>query len=204
MLDHQPASFYVSFPLRTLVVHPYRPDFSNELLPKLHAELWSDWFGVLHAASRRRGSSASRPRRQSVLGFVGDVLALGGPRRARASRPPCASLRRRSRAPADVGLGVLALLALVSFAAFVVTLIRFPQQYGDPIKSSYLLFTTPCWAVFSVAAWAALLRHKRRRHSRSIAVGGLYVGQLRHRPRRSALAADRAAARSAATPASST
>ena len=130
MLAHQPPSFYVSFPLRTLVIHPYRPDFSNELLPKLHAELWSDWFGVIHRQSPTHLERVTASS-QSVLGFVGDALALGG---LVALAVPAAFrvLRRRSRAPADVGLGLLALLALVSFAAFVVTLIRFPQQLRRP------------------------------------------------------------------------
>ena len=54
-------------------------------------------------------------------------------------------------------------------------LIRFPQRYGDPIKSSYLLFTTPCWAVFSVAAWSWLRSRSRRLHLVLAAVAGLYV-----------------------------
>ena len=78
MLDHQPPSFYVSFPLRTLVVHPYRPDFSNELFPKLHAELWSDWFGVIHRLESPTRLERVTASSQSVLGFVGDALALGG------------------------------------------------------------------------------------------------------------------------------
>ena len=53
-------------------------------------------------------------------------------------------------------------------------LVRFPQQYGDPIKSSYLLFTAPCWAAFTVAAFAALLR--RRIVGAALVVGAcLYV-----------------------------
>src|SRR5262249_46180088 len=35
MLPRQPASFYVSFPLRAVIVHPYRPDFAADLLPNL-------------------------------------------------------------------------------------------------------------------------------------------------------------------------
>jgi uncharacterized repeat protein (TIGR01451 family) len=172
MMSNQPPSFYVSFPLRTLVVHPYEQDFSNELLPKLHAELWSDWFRVIHRQSPTRLDRVTASS-QSVLGFVGDALALGG---LAALAIPAAwrVLRRRSRAPTDVGLGTLVLLALGAFASFVLTLIRFPQQYGDPIKSSYLLFTTPAWAVFSVAAWAALLRHKRIGIA-LVAVAGLYT-----------------------------
>src|SRR5207237_91232 len=77
MMSHQPPSFYVSFPLRTLVLHPYAPDFSNELFPKLHAELWSDWFRVIHEQPPTKLERVTASS-QSVLGFVGDALALSG------------------------------------------------------------------------------------------------------------------------------
>jgi uncharacterized repeat protein (TIGR01451 family) len=160
MLPRQPLSFYVSFPARSLVVHPFRPDFSNQLLPQLHAELWSDWFGVVHGQRSTWGLERATASSQSVLGLVFDVLALGG-LAALAIPAALRVLRRRSRAPGDVGLGLLGTLAVAAFAAFVVMLVRFPQQYGDPIKSSYLLFTAPCWAVFTVAAWTALRRRRR-------------------------------------------
>ena len=175
MLDHQPASFYVSLPVRTVIVHPYRPDFSDALFAKLHAELWSDWFGYLHggwgAPSHLERVTASS---QSVLGFVGDALALGG---LIAISVPAGVrvIRRRGGGTADTGLGVLAFLALVAFAGFVVMLIRFPQQYGDPIKSSYLLFTAPCWAVFAVAAWIRVRARSRTLHLLLVAAAALYV-----------------------------
>jgi uncharacterized repeat protein (TIGR01451 family) len=173
MLSHQPRSFYVSFPARSLVVHPFRPDFSNQLLPQLHAELWSDWFGVIHGSRTSWGLERATASSQSVLGFVFDALAIGG-LAVLAIPAGWRVLRRRSRAPADVGLGLLAALAVVTFAAFVTELIRFPQQYGDPIKSSYLLFTAPCWAAFTVAAWTALQR--RRQLGVALAVAGaLYI-----------------------------
>ncbi len=171
MMGSQPASFYVSFPLRTLVVHPYRPDFSNSLFPKLHAELWSDWFGVVHSQPPTHLERVTMSS-QSVLGFVGDVLALGG--LAALAVPAAIRALRGSRTPANVGLGLLAVVALTAFAAFVVELVRFPQRYGDPIKSSYLLFTTPCWAIFSVAAWCSLRRRKRIGAALA-AVAALYV-----------------------------
>jgi uncharacterized repeat protein (TIGR01451 family) len=172
MLAAQPLSFYLAVPLRTLVVHPYRPDFANELLPKLHAELWSDWFGVLHTQPPTRLEHVTQSS-QSVLGFVGDALAIGG---LLALAVPAALrvLRRGSRTAPDVGLAVLALVAVTAFLAYVVMLVRFPQEYGAPIKSSYLLFTAPCWAVFSVAAWTAL-RRRRLIAAALAAVGVLYV-----------------------------
>jgi uncharacterized repeat protein (TIGR01451 family) len=158
MMSSQPLSFYVSFPLRRLVVHPYRDDFSNQLLPKLHADLWSDWFEVIHGRDPTHLERITASS-QSVLGLVGDALALGG--LFALALPGAIRVLRGSRTPANVGLGLLAVLALSAFAAFVVELVRFPQRYGDPIKSSYLLFTAPAWAIFSVAAWSALARHRR-------------------------------------------
>jgi 4-amino-4-deoxy-L-arabinose transferase-like glycosyltransferase len=175
MMPQQPLSFYVSFPLRTLVLHPYRPDFDNQLLPKLHAEVWSDWFGAFHhgwvAPTRLDRVTAST---QSVLGFVGDALGIVG--LAGIAAPAAVRVfRRRSRSRSDVGLGVLALLTVVALAAFVLMLIRFPQQYGDPIKSSYLLFTAPAWAIFSVAAWVELRRRKAKAHTALAGVAALYA-----------------------------
>jgi uncharacterized repeat protein (TIGR01451 family) len=108
-----------------------------------------------------------------VLGFVGDALGIGG-LLLLALPAALRVVRRRSRTPADVGLAVLALLAVTSFLGYVVMLVRFPQQYGAPIKSSYLLFTAPCWAVFAVAAWTAL-RRRRLIAATLAAVGVLYV-----------------------------
>ena len=174
MMGSQPASFYFSVPLESLIVHPYRPDFSDALLPKLHAELWSDWFGSIRDWTHPTRVGKITASTQSVLGFVGDALALGGllilalPALARV-------LRRREGAAADVGLGLLGLLAVVALGAFTVMLIRFPQRYGDPIKSSYLLFTTPCWAIFSVAAWSRLRQHHRRVSLVLVVVAALYA-----------------------------
>jgi uncharacterized repeat protein (TIGR01451 family) len=172
MMSGQPLSFYLSLPLRTLVLHPYRPDFTDSLFPKLHAELWSDWFGVIHSQPPTRLERVTASS-QSVLGFVADALAIGG-LGALALPAALRVLRRGSRSPGDVGLGLLAVIALGAFISFVVELIRFPQQYDDPIKSSYLLFTAPCWAIFSVAAWNALRRHHRLAAA-LVVVSALYI-----------------------------
>ncbi len=179
MLPSEPASFYLAAPLASLVLHPYRPNFGNELLPKLHSDLWSDWYGALErqwlAPTRVERVTAST---QSVLGFFGDALALAG-LAALAIPAGLRALRRRALTgaggPAELGLGLLAFVALAALAAFVVTIVRFPQSGGDPIKSSYLLFTAPCWAIFSVAAWAEVRRRWRRVNALLVAVAVLFL-----------------------------
>jgi Dolichyl-phosphate-mannose-protein mannosyltransferase len=152
MLPHgQPFSFFVSFPVHDLIAHPYRDAFANELLPKFHADLWSDWYGV----DRNYWAAPSRAARvlassQSLLGLVADgivlagLLLLGLPALLRAARG-------RSRPSGDVPLATLALLSIVAWVAFVATLLRYPQAGGDPIKASYLLFLAPAAAIFGVA-----------------------------------------------------
>jgi len=152
MLDRQPWSFWVSLPIHDLITHPYRPAFTNELLPMFHAELWSDWFGIQHEAWR----SASAGERffastQSVLGIGWDALAIGGligfgaPALRRVWR---GAAERVYDYPATAGL----LLVATTWTAFVVTLVRFPQRDGDPIKSNYMLFLAPIFAIAIVAA----------------------------------------------------
>jgi hypothetical protein len=152
----EPLSFFISFPLGSLITHPYRPDFTNQLLPTLHADLWSDYWGSLRnewgGQSHLTTLTAST---QSTLGFGWDALgllglgALGIPALVRL-------LLRRSRDAPDFAVGFLTLVALAAFAAFVLTILDYPQFDGKEIKSSYLLFTTPCWALFAVSGWLRL------------------------------------------------
>jgi uncharacterized repeat protein (TIGR01451 family) len=174
MMSSQPLSFYFGVPLATLVVHPYRPDFSDELLPKLHAELWSDWFGGIHNRQSPTRTAKVTASTQSVLGLFADALAIGG--LALLALPAFSRvIRRRDPSVTDVGLALLVFVAVSAFAGFTAELIRFPQQTDDPIKSSYLLFTTPCWAIFSVAAWTWLRSRRPRFGAVLVVVAGLYV-----------------------------
>jgi len=81
-----------------------------------------------------------------VLGFGGDALGIGGlallglPALLRAAR--ARPLRR-----GDALLATLAMLALATWAAFVVTLVLRPQAEGDPIKAGYMLCLAPAFAV---------------------------------------------------------
>jgi hypothetical protein len=148
MLDHQPLSFYVSFPL-DLITHPRSPSFKESLLPRFHAYLWSDWGGGYHHWGETKHLATFFASTQSVLGFGGDALVLGGV--AFIGLP---ALWRRS----NPALTVLTTLFLLSWGAFIATLIRFPQKEGDPIKAHYLLFLAPVSAVFGVASARALIR----------------------------------------------
>jgi 4-amino-4-deoxy-L-arabinose transferase-like glycosyltransferase len=155
-----PRSYYVSAPIRDLVLHPYRPRFANELLPQFYADLWSDWFGGQHEAwehpSRAARVFAST---QSVTAFpltvvaIGALFALG----VHALRRVVAGRARET----DVALSVFLVVVLASWIAFVVQVTRFPQAGGDPIKSSYMLYLAPVFAVVAVVAGARLWERGR-------------------------------------------
>ena len=157
----EPLSFYVSFPFGSIVTHPYRPHLANELLPQLHADLWSDWFGAFHQPAWSDPSTVDRvtASSQSVLGLLADALAIGG---LVAIGLPALRRAARGAEPAgnDTALGFLALLAMTAFVALAAQIVRYPQIGGKEIKASYLLFTAPAWAVFSVAAWVAVARRR--------------------------------------------
>jgi hypothetical protein len=161
LANGQPLSFYVSFPAHDLIVHPYRNSFANQLLPKLHADLWSDWYGV----DRDYWSAPSRVDRvlassQSILGLAADALVLAG--LALLGLPALLRVaRRRERLAGDAVLATLALLSVTAWIAFVFTLVRYPQAGGDPIKVGYLLFLAPAVAIFGVSYGDRLWRRSR-------------------------------------------
>lgn len=154
----QPRAFYLSFPAHDLVLHPYRNAFKNQLLPKFHADLWSDWYGV----DRNFWATPSRAERvlassQSLLGFGGDAVILAG---LIVLGLPALGRLGHSRETSPL-LGTLALLSLLTWVTFVITLVRFPQASGDPIKASYFLFLAPAAAIFAVAFGRWLWRRGR-------------------------------------------
>jgi hypothetical protein len=160
MLGGEPTSFFVSFPITSFVEHPYRPDFANQFVPQLHADLWSDWVGALHSDWYGQSHSTKlAASTQSVLGFVPDALALVGI--AAIGAPAAFRVVRGRGRRADFGLGLLTLVAVTALLGLLLQILRYPQMQGDQIKTSYLLFTTPCWAALSVAAWVAISRRSR-------------------------------------------
>jgi Domain of unknown function DUF11/Dolichyl-phosphate-mannose-protein mannosyltransferase len=171
----EPLSFFVSAPVGSLVLHPYRERFVNELLPQLHADLWSDWFGAFHhnwsnPTTLDRVTASS----QSIFGFVGDALAIGG--LAVFGIPAVIRLIRHRRAgDSDPALALLSLVAVVGFVALVAQILRYPQLGGKEIKASYLLFAAPGFAIFSVASWLALARRRSWIGPTLTAVAALYL-----------------------------
>jgi hypothetical protein len=172
----QPRSFYVSFPVVDLVLHPYRPAFQNELLPQFHADLWSDWFGGQHGYwGEPRPHATLFASTQSVLGFGATLLGLGG--MATFGARALTALRRHGRAAAagDVVLAAALVVAALTWLAFLVTLVRFPQEEGDPIKSSYMLFAAPLWVLALVAAGERLWRRGTWSRAALVVWCGLYL-----------------------------
>lgn len=161
--EGQPRSFYISLPLPELVTHPYRPAFQNELLPKFHADLWSDWFGAQHGYW---GSPTTAGRffasTQSVLGLAGSAL---GPIALLLLAAP--ALSGRAHDGRSAAFATFAILTVLTWIAFVVTLVRYPQAEGDPIKSSYMLFLAP---VFALAGTAFAERVWRRHRAVPVAI----------------------------------
>jgi hypothetical protein len=155
MLDHEPRSFFVSAP-GDLIVRPRAYSFENKLLPRFHAYLWSDWGGGYHHWGEEKPGAKVLASVQSVLGFGADGLVLGGV--FLIGLPALGRAARGRRGGADPPLTVLTTLFLLSWAAFVATLVRFPQKGGDPIKVHYLLFLAPVSIVFAIAAGAGLVR----------------------------------------------
>jgi hypothetical protein len=156
MLDHQPRSFYVSLPTE-LVTRPHYYHFENKLLPRFHAYLWADWAGNYHRLwESPKPYAKTLASVQSVLGFGGDALVLGG--LALLGIPAFVRVIRRRAAGTDVALATLSILFVLSWATYIATLIRFPQKGGDPIKVHYLLFLGPVSIVLAIAAGLALAR----------------------------------------------
>ena len=140
------------------MTRPYRESLRNELLPMFHAELWSDWFGLYHDRwLDRPRSERFLASTQSSLGLFFDLAAIGGllgfgiPALRRV-------LRRAETTACDYPAAAALVFAALAWAAYVATLVRFPQRDGDPIKSSYLAFLAPVFATAAVAAGAWLWR----------------------------------------------
>ena len=173
--EGQPREFYVSAPVEDLVLRPYRPHFAGELWPQFHADLWSDWFGAQHRywPEPPAGTTAVFVSSQSVLGLLFAPLALAG--LAGFGVASGRRLARGSPEEGDFAHAAFLLLAAASWVAFVVTLVRFPQEGGDPIKSSYMLYLAPVFALSALGAARRLWERGRAWRAVLAAWAALYA-----------------------------
>ena len=138
-------------PVRDLVDHPFRPAFENELLPMIHADVWGDWFGGQHDYWQDPGRAERFfVSTQSVLGLPASMLAVGA--LFAFGVPALRRLLRGAPRRPDFLFATALLLVALSWIAFVVTLVRYPQAEGDPIKASYMLYLVPLFALVLVRA----------------------------------------------------
>jgi len=157
MLDHEPLSFFFEVP-GAIITNPWSLLSRNDLFPKFHVGLWSDWTGIGDFGPPKGRNAKALASSQSVLGFGGDALVLGGllllglPATVRA-------IRRRPDDAFEAGLAAMSIFFLVAWAAFLALLLRFPQRDADPNSPHYLVFLAPAAALLGVAAarhlWAA-------------------------------------------------
>lgn len=173
LLDHEPASFFVSFPVK-LITQPHGPAFDNELFPRFHAYLWSDWGGNYHHWGQTKAWATTLATTQSLLGFGGDALVLVGVV-AFGLTAVRRVAKRAERRPGDAAFTVLTSLFLLSWAAFIEQLVRYPWRDGDTIKVHYLLYLAPVSAVFAIASGTALVRRGGWRRTALLAWLVLYA-----------------------------
>lgn len=141
--ERRPTSFYLDPGLPAAVTHPYRPHFTNRLLPTVYTELWGDYFGVWvwkPADGKPTDGARHRLELQSILGVLPSLLALGG---------IVALLRRFLRSQEDIAQRVRPVLVLpgLGLLGFLFFTVSYPSNDGDVLKATYLLSTVSCWAV---------------------------------------------------------
>jgi hypothetical protein len=178
----QPREFYVSAPVEDMILRPYRPQFANELLPKFQTDLWGDWFGAQHRfwPEPPSGTTDAFLTTQAILGLGLSALAIAG--LLGLGLPALARVLRGRPLGGDLALAAFTTLAFPAWAAFVVQLVRFPQEGGDPIRPAYLLFLAPCFALAGVALaerfWQRGLAWRVVLAAWSAAYAGSYAGYL--------------------------
>jgi Dolichyl-phosphate-mannose-protein mannosyltransferase len=138
LLERRPARFYVEPGLPDVLTKPYRPHFQSLGLPTTYAELWGDYFGVW-VWNPKNGSPSTAVRHrlelQSLVGILPTILAVIG---------WLALLLASLRKPPRLLLGLVPLVGLVGYLYFTVS---HPSSDGDVLKATYLLGTTPGWAI---------------------------------------------------------
>ena len=138
--ERRPASFYLDPGLPELFTHPYRPAFVNLAVPETYSELWGDWYGVYAWNSAEEEPDDGTERQlavQHALGLAPTLLAVAGWLALLVT-----AIRRRK--PAWLLVAVLPALGILGYLYFTVS---YPTPDGDTLKATYMLTTTPAWAL---------------------------------------------------------
>ena len=143
ILARRSASFYLGPRALRAVEHPVTPLFRNELVPHLYADWWGDWALTWDGppppgpGQLLPPSVVSVRARQTVIGLIPSVLALGG----------IVALGLLAIARRSTAIGLLPLAALAVAAAFTLFAVSYPSTDGDTIKGTYLLMALPTASV---------------------------------------------------------
>lgn len=173
--ERRPRSFYTGTGWPQVLTRPYRPSFTNELLPTTYTGLWGDYFGIWVWGSRTPPDAALRRdlTQQNALGALPTALAIAGLLCIAA-----ACLRRRTLR-AEPALMLVAGLPLVALAGYLYYTMSFPTTDGDVLKAMFMLPAAPCWALAFglVTSWVA--RRRYLRPALAVVLGGSALLVLR-------------------------
>jgi 4-amino-4-deoxy-L-arabinose transferase-like glycosyltransferase len=134
--ERRPLEFYVDPGVPEVVTKPYRENFLNLALPTTYSELWGDYFGIwVWTGVGYPPERADDLVRQSVVGLLPTLLAVVG---------WLAFLLASLRSPPRLAVALLPALGIVGYLYFTVS---YPTTDGDVLKGTYMLTTTPGWAL---------------------------------------------------------
>jgi hypothetical protein len=152
----RPLAFYTALGLPLSLTDPIRPNFTNDALPTVYAEVWGDYFGswIWGAPGPPPPNVKRQLSNQALIGLLPTLLAIGGVLGLLGSSLRRTMLRRR---PARL---LIALLPLAGITGFLYFTVSYPTPDGDVLKASYMLTTAPAWALGFGWAFNALTRDR--------------------------------------------
>jgi len=139
--SNQPQSFYMptNESLITLFKKPIRPNFDNQLIPILYADLWGDYWGYFSFTSRDLVSGRNQIYIGDYLARVNIVSLLPTIFYILAFIFTAKNIFKNVLKNEDYFLHYLIFSVLFSFIGYIIFLISYPIESGDTIKSSYII-----------------------------------------------------------------
>lgn len=139
--SNQPRSFYIptNESLIALFKKPIRPNFDNQLVPILYADLWGDYWGYFSFTSRDLGSGRNQVYIGDYLARVNIVSLLPTIFYILTFIFTAKNIFKNVLNNEDYFLHYLIFSVLFSFIGYFIFLISYPVESGDTIKSSYII-----------------------------------------------------------------